>query len=301
MSVLKRTIRGVRQKLPAGYLLGRKSAGDGPVEAISFSDVARQLATTPGGAASQTAAMTYGLAANRPTAPSVPVGQLAFYYATDTAALSVWNGSTWANVGGGSPALFDGIMSLNPTKANTGFGTTFVDQAGMTLTETVNGLFLSQTGNGSVNKINMTTKAAPAAPYTATLLLLNSRLTAGFPGFQFGWYDGTNKAEVIGVVNQSATDTRISRYTWTTPTTLNTTDSVTDFAFVPYVWLRLKDDGTNITLQAAINPDDYLTLISHTRAAGFLGSTGYTNLCIGVDAFNAVSNFTVTSYKETSP
>ena len=42
-----------------------------------------------------------GTAASRPATPSVAAGCIAFYYATDTGALTVWNGSTWVAAGGG--------------------------------------------------------------------------------------------------------------------------------------------------------------------------------------------------------
>jgi hypothetical protein len=45
-----------------------------------------------------------GLAADRPVTPTPGTGVAVFYYATDTNALSVWDGSAWDSVGGGSSA-----------------------------------------------------------------------------------------------------------------------------------------------------------------------------------------------------
>lgn len=42
----------------------------------------------------------YGAAASRPTAPSALAGTMVFYFATDTNALSVWTGASWATAGG---------------------------------------------------------------------------------------------------------------------------------------------------------------------------------------------------------
>lgn len=39
---IKRTIRGIRDRIPLGYLLGRASKGDGPVELIEASDFITQ-------------------------------------------------------------------------------------------------------------------------------------------------------------------------------------------------------------------------------------------------------------------
>ena len=45
--------------------------------------------------------LSEGLASARPATPSITSGAIAFYYATDTSVLSVWNGSSWGAVGGG--------------------------------------------------------------------------------------------------------------------------------------------------------------------------------------------------------
>lgn len=46
--------------------------------------------------------MGAGVAASRPATPAVASGATAFYYATDTNVLSVWDGSAWDTAGGGS-------------------------------------------------------------------------------------------------------------------------------------------------------------------------------------------------------
>lgn len=46
MGILKRTIRGIRDSLPSGYMLGRLSSGDGPAELISLDHVAQKIAAT---------------------------------------------------------------------------------------------------------------------------------------------------------------------------------------------------------------------------------------------------------------
>jgi hypothetical protein len=46
-----------------------------------------------------------GLAAARPAAPAVAVGALSEYIATDTGAISVWNGTAWVTLGGGTGSV----------------------------------------------------------------------------------------------------------------------------------------------------------------------------------------------------
>lgn len=65
-----------------------------------------------------------GLAAARPATPSLGMGVCGFYYATDTLALSVWNGSSWANVSSGTTlSMPQDVMVFVPQfKVKTGCG-----------------------------------------------------------------------------------------------------------------------------------------------------------------------------------
>lgn len=43
---IQRSVRGIRQSCPSGYIIGRQSAGDGPAEFISFSDIGAAITST---------------------------------------------------------------------------------------------------------------------------------------------------------------------------------------------------------------------------------------------------------------
>ena len=76
---IARTIRGIRDNIPQGYLLGRKSAGSGPVELLALKDLSEMGVGGSGSGAAIQAYLAYGTHANRPTNPGVPVGATAFY------------------------------------------------------------------------------------------------------------------------------------------------------------------------------------------------------------------------------
>lgn len=61
----------------------------------------------------------FGLAADKPATPAVAAGCCAFYYETDTPALSVWDGTAWQPVGGGGggafPTVFKSYAPLDVT------------------------------------------------------------------------------------------------------------------------------------------------------------------------------------------
>lgn len=46
MSILKRTIRGIRDSIPSGYVIGRGSSQDGPAELISLSTLGQKIIAT---------------------------------------------------------------------------------------------------------------------------------------------------------------------------------------------------------------------------------------------------------------
>ena len=60
-----------------------------------------------------TAYLSEGLAAARPATPLIATGGIAFYFATDTATLSFWNGSAWVNgVGGYNPGVTPTVVQV---------------------------------------------------------------------------------------------------------------------------------------------------------------------------------------------
>lgn len=44
--ILKRTVRGIRDSIPGGYIIGRSSNGDGPAELISFKSLGQAVVAT---------------------------------------------------------------------------------------------------------------------------------------------------------------------------------------------------------------------------------------------------------------
>jgi hypothetical protein len=51
------------------------------------------------------------IAASRPTAPAVPTGGLAVYYATDTGAVSLWSGASWVTIGVITPIASGDVLA----------------------------------------------------------------------------------------------------------------------------------------------------------------------------------------------
>lgn len=72
-------VRGIRQTLPSGKVIGRKSAGAGPAELIDYGDLGRQIVATgavsaPGGVIGLISVADGYLIANVTGSPAMPVG-----------------------------------------------------------------------------------------------------------------------------------------------------------------------------------------------------------------------------------
>lgn len=60
MGILKRTVRGIRDSLPTGYMIGRVSSTDGPAELIDMKTLARSMAAATGGGNSSGGTADFG-------------------------------------------------------------------------------------------------------------------------------------------------------------------------------------------------------------------------------------------------
>lgn len=79
-----------------------------------------------------------GTAASRPATPLVPAGGTGFYYATDTAVLSMWTGAAWVTVG---PATGGGGAGFHPGFAANQYYTSPILNTISTFVMTANLLF----------------------------------------------------------------------------------------------------------------------------------------------------------------
>jgi hypothetical protein len=96
---IDRTVRGIRDRIPQGYVLGRKDKGDGPVQLLSFAEIGG------GGGGNSDVSLAKFLIicthATRPNPPTIPPGMLAIAYETDTLNTFVWTGAAWTQINGG--------------------------------------------------------------------------------------------------------------------------------------------------------------------------------------------------------
>lgn len=193
--------------------------------------------------------------------------------------------------------LYSGRLSKDiPTQSNTGFST-WVNQGTATVSDTGAGMTI-YAPSGSSDSLNMLVKSVPSSHYTITALVALTCKTASYPGFAFGWRDSsTGKCHVFYIQKNS---------TYTQPITgqinefSSPTSSNSNYYFLAHspIWLRISDDGTNIAFSFSSDGEHFVTWRSIAKSSGYLGSSGYNQVCFGGDSWNSEVYATLISYQE---
>jgi hypothetical protein len=277
----------------------------------NFQALARCIvAAQPGGAnnAVQTNNGAGGLAGSGPladgqlvigaTGSSAKVGAL-----TAGPGISINNAAgniTIAATGTGAGAgLYRDRLSATPTSASTGL-TTWLNQGTSTVADSAVGVALEAPTSGTSVNLVARYKAAPSTPYTITALIAATRNSSNSNGVGIGWYDGTNKLHVLNYALNNLLNTpliQVSRYS--TPTAFSAADynSATN-VFPQPIWLRIADDGTNVSFAFSQDGYNFLQVFTTTKAAGYLGATGYGNVALFVDPRASRTIGTIMSWTE---
>jgi Protein of unknown function (DUF2793) len=178
--------------------------------------------------------------------------------------------------------LYGQIMGIPPTQAGTGLST-IVNQGSMTITDNTTGITMYAPSHSGDNWC-LLTQTAPSTPYTITMLISMD----AFSQFVFagmGWYNGTE----FQVITISASG-GVGVQNWNSVTSFNA--NVYDSALTSNnpnpAWMQITDDGTNVTFRigraGSIGANgDLIPLYTVAKSSGFLGGSGYTNICFGID------------------
>lgn len=200
--------------------------------------------------------------------------------------------STTATVVG----LFAQVLSVTPTISNTGLAT-WLNQNGATFVDGATGCCLKQTTNTGSFSVNARLKTAPATPYTLTGFFVTNTpapTSSNYAGFI--WYDGTNKCHLFGINSGSILIGKAN-----TPTSYSANDSITSSGFSHFtpIWLQISDDGTNVSFRYSTDGVNWITLQTTAKSSAWLGSSGYSNVGIFLDAQNSQMMTTLLSLAQT--
>lgn len=225
--------------------------------------------------------------------------------APQAATLSAGSGVTITNgagsvtisaIGGGGSGLYNQVLSTTPTSSSSGLAT-WVNQGSASVADRATGVTISAP-NGSGDNWRGRTKPAPATPYTITVLVARAQNASSPTAIAaLGWYDGTAKLHLLShLISSASTYIQVPKYN--SPTSFNGTDFSTQQPISSPVWLRVSDDGTNVSFAYSMDGANFQTLYSVAKTSGFLGSTGYSNVGVFVDPINTDTDLTVMSYTE---
>jgi hypothetical protein len=182
--------------------------------------------------------------------------------------------STAAGAGSG---LYGSVMTGVPTAASTGL-TNWLNQSGSSSTDSAVGLSLNAPSSTNAN-ISALIKSAPSAPYTITTLIAATRNSGSYDGVGLGWYDGSSKLHVLSYVTNNGNSPFFEIEKWNSVTSFNSNDKQSSpNGFSQPIWLRIADDGTNVSFGFSQDGANFLTLFSTAKSSGFLGATGYSKV-----------------------
>lgn len=178
--------------------------------------------------------------------------------------------------------LWSPVLFRVPTSANTGL-TTWLNQGGASVADRSTGITLSAPA-GAGDNLRCRYKAAPATPYSIKALIALSGVplvtASQFASCGIGWYDGSNKLEIITLQFDQANGLKLAVERWATVSSFSAEDFTKRFWAGNPMWMRLRDDGTTVYFQVGMSgdDDDFITLYSVAKASGYLGAAGYANI-----------------------
>lgn len=177
----------------------------------------------------------------------------------------------------GPAGLYHQMMSATPTSASTGL-TTWLNQGSSAVADSAVGVAMNSPSSGSTINIAGRFKPAPTAPYTITALIAATRNSASGAAVGLGWYDGAAKLHLLGYAVSGTTPILLVQR-WNSTSSLNSTDFTSaSNAFAQPIWMRIKDDGTNVSFAFSHDGASFLTVYSVAKSSGFLGASGYNNV-----------------------
>jgi hypothetical protein len=202
--------------------------------------------------------------------------------------------------GGGGSGLFSGILSA-PTIAGTGLTSAINNSGTSTFANVGNGIKMSDTS--TVPNVEAIVKAYPGAPFTLTALISLPISTGSFANLGLTIADTlTGKLMVFGLQANSNWAPQVSSYT--NPTTFSASLLAGSMGYIPpFLWLRLKDDGTNISYSISVDGNNFSKTPIYTvaKSASFLGATGFNFIGAFISPQGANSDTTLMSWTITTP
>jgi hypothetical protein len=178
--------------------------------------------------------------------------------------------------------LYRQVLSATPTAASTGLAS-WMNQGGATVGDGPTGIVVTAPASGGHSVIGRY-GAAPTPPYKINILVAITRSSNSFNHVGLGWYNGSNRLQIIDFATYGGGANFIEVTQWNTPTSHNASPFVSPVNGFPQpIWLQIADDGTNVSFAFSQDGANYLPVFSVAKSTGWLGSTGYSNVVFTVN------------------
>lgn len=240
------SIRGIRQSIPSGYLIGRSKKGDGQPHLIPMTNIKG----TPGA----------------PGAPGqgVPTGGTTGQVLTKNSATDYDTG--WATPsGGGGGGGANPFWASAPT-VPTSSSFTLVKGAGTTaaISDTTRGVLMDVTGAGATDRNALLSAGAPpgGGAWTMTALLVPNFSSRSYMSFGLYVKDGAGKIEAPSLAGNASGRPSTRRLKWTNITTYSSSvDVAQEVPFTP-VWVKLQLASSVLTFSMSCDGENFGVLDS---------------------------------------
>lgn len=225
-----------------------------------------------------TSGVTPGTYGDSTHVPQIDVDE--FGHITDVTEVAISGG------GGGGRTPF----SLGTMPALSGF--TQVNISGnFSITETSGKAFtFFDASPATGSKVAMVSRAVPVStPYRVAICIATNSPGMQYlvPTFGFRKTGGPNFHVMGAIPSRYYSSTAFEIMTWSAPTTRVSTGgfknamSAQNFAN-GFVWVGMRDDGTNVHWDMSSDGVNWFELYSISKASGYLGSSGYNEVCAGM-------------------
>jgi hypothetical protein len=202
----------------------------------------------------------------------------------------------------GNPGLFSGLIGSSvPSTTGTGLTTAFNQRGSFSVTNSAIGISMVDTTGTGTENIEGIVKTYPGVAYTLTVCMSVPIFASNF--------------NLIGIIAATSTSGKLMLFgiRWNGGFQLgvlaynafnsfnSNPGTYTSYAVMPYIWLRLKDDGTNITFYISNDGVYFNQFYTVTKASSFLGGSGFGLLGIAIDPCNGVIGSSCMAYDYTTP
>lgn len=178
------------------------------------------------------------------------------------------------------------------TQSGTGLTSWAVQGAGATVADTaVGSVQVYAPANASKHQYSLITRAAPATPYSISVMIAHVGRGQNNNAINFGWWNGlTGASAKTQMFHHSYGDGLYVTHQndgFANGATLAVDAGPDGIAY----WgtetrFKIRDDGTTVYFYASQDGISWILFYSVAKASGFLGSSGYSNIVLGCDPFS---------------